>query len=313
MKSKLAILVTGGAGYIGTTLVPMLLERRYEVTVIDKLLFGGIPIIPFFQYPNFHFIKGDIRDKVLMQQAVKGKDVIVHLAAIVGFPACAANPDLAESVNVGGTRTLAQVVSRDQYILFGSTGSNYGAVLNGFCTEETPLRPLTLYGTTKTEAEQIILEETTSTAYRFATAFGVSPRLRLDLLINDFTHQALRQKSLVVYEASYMRTFIHVRDMARSFLHAIDSYRTMRSNVYNVGGNKLNHSKKEVCDMIAKATGAYVHYADVGKDADQRNYKVSYAKVRATGFEPITTVRQGIAELVRTLAAVQISNPHINH
>lgn len=313
MKGKLNILVTGGAGYIGTTLVPMLLERGYRVTVIDKLLFGGTPIIPFFRYPNFHFIKGDIRDKVLMQRTIKGQDVIVHLAAIVGFPACAANPDLAESTNVGGTRILSQVVSRNQYILFGSTGSNYGAVLSGFCTEETPLKPLTLYGTTKTEAEQIVLEETNSTAYRFATAFGVSPRLRLDLLVNDFTHQAMRQKSLVVYEASYMRTFIHVRDMARSFLFAIDHYAKMRGQVYNIGGSRLNHTKRQVCEMIAKATGAYVHYADVGKDADQRNYRVSYQKVARLGFEPTITVREGISELVRALHAVQVYNPHVNN
>lgn len=313
MKGKLNVLVTGGAGYIGTTLVPMLLERGYRVTVVDKLLFGGTPIIPFFRYPNFHFTKGDIRDKVLMHKLVNDQDIVIHLAAIVGFPACAANPELAESTNVGGTRVLAQTVSRNQYVLFGSTGSNYGAVPSGFCTEETPLTPLTLYGATKTEAEQIILEETTSTAYRFATAFGVSPRLRLDLLVNDFTHQAIRQKSLVVYEASYMRTFIHVRDMARSFLFAIENYSKMRGQIYNVGGKKLNHSKKEVCEMIAKATGAYIHFADVGKDADQRNYKVSYKKIRALGFEPTITVRAGIQELVRALAAVQVYNPHVNN
>ena len=204
------VLVTGGAGYIGTTLIPLLLERDYNVTVFDSLLLGGDALLPFFRHKNFHFIKGDIRDKDALRQAVKDKGVIIHLAAIVGFPACSENPDLAYSTNVEGTRNLAILVKKNQYILFGSTGSNYGAVLNGICTEETPLNPLSVYGKTKTEAERILLENTSVTAFRFATAFGVSPKLRLDLLINDLTYQALKQKYLVIYESSFMRTFIHV-------------------------------------------------------------------------------------------------------
>ena len=306
------ILVTGGAGYIGTTLIPKLLERGHEVTVLDKLLFGGQPIIPFFQNKKFHFIHGDIRDKVLMAEAVKDKDVIVHLAAIVGFPACAQDPNFAESVNVHGTRVLADVISRNQYVLFGSTGSNYGIVTSGLCTEDTPLNPLTVYGKTKTEAEGILMDTGACTAYRFATAFGLSPRLRLDLLVNDFTYQAVKNKHLVVYESNAMRTFIHVQDIANSFLFALDHTDAMKGHVYNVGGEHMNHSKREICDMISKATGAYVHYADVGEDADKRDYQVSYEKIRKVGFSPTITVQEGIAELVRALPVIRIHNPHSN-
>lgn len=306
------ILVTGGAGYIGTTLVPKLLERGYDVTVYDRLMFGGTALFPFFKHKNFRFIKGDIRDKVSLSSACKDRDIIIHLAAIVGFPACSENPDLAESTNVHGTRALASILSRGQYVLFGSTGSNYGAVTNGVCTEETPLNPLSIYGKTKTEAEQILLEDTNATAYRFATAFGLSPRLRLDLLINDLTYQAVKQKYLVVYESQFMRTFIHVQDIANSFLFAIDNHARMAGQVYNIGNDNMNYSKRQVCEMIVAETGAHVHYADVGEDADKRNYIVSYDKVKALGFTTTISVQEGIRELARAIPAIQIINPHSN-
>jgi nucleoside-diphosphate-sugar epimerase len=306
------ILITGGAGYIGTTLTPKLLERGYDVTIIDSLMFGAMPIIPFFKFKNFHFIKGDIRDKNIMEEAVKDKDVIIHLAAIVGFPACRENPDLAQAVNVDATRQLASLLSPEQLVLFGSTGSNYGSLVNAICTEDTPLNALSIYGKTKTLAEELLMNETTCTAYRFATAFGVSPRLRLDLLVNDFTNQAVKQKYLVVYEANFMRTFIDVTDIARSFLFAIDNQDKMKGEVYNVGGDRMNHSKREVCEMIAKETGAYVHYADVGEDADKRNYVVSYKKINDLGFDTSVTVEEGIKELVQVVSAIKIHNPHTN-
>lgn len=305
-------LITGGAGYIGTSLVPLLLERSYDVTVFDSLLFGGDALLPFFRHKNFHFIKGDIRDKDTLRQAVKGKDVIIHLAAIVGFPACSGNPALAYSTNVEGTQNLADAVSNDQYVLIGSTGSNYGVVADTICTEETPLNPLSVYGKTKTESERILMENTSATAYRFATAFGVSPRMRLDLLINDLTYQAMKQKYLVIYEANFMRTFIHVHDIARSFLFAMDNREKMRGRAYNVGDKGMNYSKKEICGMIAEKTGAYVHYADVGKDADKRNYTVSYEKISKLGYETTISVEDGIDELVRALSAVKIPSPYSN-
>jgi len=306
------ILITGGAGYIGTSLIPMLLERGDDVTIFDSLLFGGNPLIPFFRFKNFHFIKGDVRDKTALAEAVAGKDIIIHLAAIVGFPACRENPSLAYSTNVEGAQNLVDVVSPSQFVLVGSTGSNYGALEDAMCTEETPLNPLSIYGKTKTEAERIIMENGNATAYRFATAFGISPRLRLDLLVNDLTYQAVKQKYLVVYEAHFMRTFIHVHDIARSFLFAIDHMKAMKGEVYNMGNESMNASKKDICDMIAKKTGAYVHYAGVGEDADKRNYTVSYKKVRDVGYETTVTIEDGVDELIRTFAAVKVSNPFTN-
>lgn len=306
------VLVTGGAGYIGTSLVPLLLEKNYDVTVYDSILFGGDAMLPFFRDKNFHFIKADIRDKERLAAACKDMDVIVHLAAIVGYPACDKDPELAYSVNVGGSQMLADVAGEDQYILYGSTGSNYGAVENGLCTEETPLNPLSIYGKTKTDAERILMARSMSTAFRFATAFGVSPRLRLDALINHMTYSALTQKYLVVYEADFMRTFIHVHDIARSFLFAIENMEKMKGEVYNVGGDSMNRSKRQVCDLIAQKTGAYVHYANVGSDQDKRNYAVSYKKISDLGFVSTVTIEEGVDELIRALVVVKPDNRYGN-
>ncbi len=305
------VLITGGAGYVGTSLIPILLNNSYKVVVYDNLMFGGDAILPFFRNSNFSFIKGDIRDKEKMKDAVKDADVVIHLAAIVGFPACRKEPELAKSVNVDGTQNLIDVTSNEQLIIYGSTGSNYGAV-EDVCTEESPLNPLSLYGQTKTLAERIILENRKAIAWRFATAFGVSARLRLDLLINDFTHKAFTQGYLVVYEKHFMRTFIHVHDMGRIFLFGIENQDKMINNVYNVGNAKMNYSKEDVCDMIKQKTEAYVHYADIGEDADKRNYVVSYEKIKALGYETTITVEEGIDELIRAMNAVQFRTPYTN-
>lgn len=305
------ILITGGAGYVGTGLIPQLLAKNYKVTVFDNLMFGGDAILPFFRDKNFSFILGDIRDKKALGAAVKDADVVIHLAAIVGFPACRKEPELATSVNVDGTKNLVEVVSDDQLIIYGSTGSNYGAV-EDICTEETPLNPLSLYGQTKTLAEKILLENRKTIAWRFATAFGVSARLRLDLLINDFTYKALTQGYLVVYESHFMRTFIHVHDMGRAFLFGIENQDKMVNSVYNVGNEVLNYSKLQICEMIKERTGAYIHYADIGEDADKRNYVVSYDKINKLGYSTTITVEDGIDELVRALKAVQFRTPYTN-
>lgn len=305
------ILITGGAGYVGTGLIPQLLAQKNHVTVFDNLMFGGDAILPFFRDTNFNFIKGDIRDKKMLGDAVKSADVVVHLAAIVGFPACRKEPELATSINVGGTQTLIDVTSNSQLIIYGSTGSNYGAV-EDICTEETPLNPLSLYGQTKTMAERMLLEQRKTIAWRFATAFGVSARLRLDLLINDFTYKAITQGYLVVYESHFMRTFIHVHDMGRMFLFGIENQERMINNVYNVGNELMNFSKIQICEMIKERTGAYIHYADIGEDADKRNYVVSYEKIKKLGYSTTISVEEGIDELVRALKAVHFRTPFTN-
>jgi len=305
------VLVTGGAGYVGTTLVPQLLDKGYEVTVFDNLMFGGDYILPFFRYKNFRFIEGDVRDENALWDAAKSSDIVVHLAAIVGFPACRKEPNLAKTVNVDGTRNLIKVTSKNQLIIYASTGSNYGS-LEEVCTEESPLNPLSLYGQTKTLAEKMLMEERTTIGYRFATAFGVSPRMRLDLLINDFTYKAITQGYLVVYEAHFMRTFIHVHDMGRAFIFGIENQDKMKNNIYNVGSEKMNYSKKDVCELIKEKTGLYVHYADIGEDADKRNYVVSYKKINSLGYDTTVSVEEGIDELARALRAIKFKTPYSN-
>ena len=312
METK-KIFITGGAGYIGTTLIPMLLERNYYVTVYDSLIFNnGNTLIQFMSNPKFHFIRADVRDKEKLAKAMKGYDVIIHLAALVGFPLCKrAGEDETNSVNVEGTRSVLAGLEENQYLLFGSTGSNYGVVTD-ICTEETPLNPLSSYGRTKTIAEGEVMNRKNSTAYRFATEFGISPRLRLDLLVNDLTYRLMTDGYVVIYEAHFLRTFIHVRDIAKSFIFAIDNQDKMANEVYNMGSNLLNHSKKEVCDMIqSNVPNSLVHYAEFGEDADKRNYQVSYDKVQKLGFNTTITLQEGIEELTKTISALEIvSNYH---
>lgn len=305
------VLITGGAGYVGTTLIPQLLAENFKVKVFDSLLFGGDYILPFFRNPNFSFIKGDVRDAEALEKECKDADIVIHLAAIVGYPACRKDPELAESVNVTGTRNVIKATSKDQLIIYGSTGSNYGAV-EDICTEDSPLNPLSLYGQTKTLAEKMLMEERNSIAWRFATAFGVSPRMRLDLLVNDFTNKAVKEGYLVVYEKHFMRTFIHVHDMGRAFVFGIKNRDKMVNNVFNVGSVKMNYSKQDICELIKQQTNAYVHYADVGEDADKRNYVVSYEKINSIGYDTTIKVEEGISELVKSLEAIEFMNPYSN-
>ncbi|UCB47399.1 MAG: NAD(P)-dependent oxidoreductase [Spirochaetota bacterium] len=305
------ILITGGAGFVGTTLTPYLLEKGMEVCVFDNLMYGGNQLLPFFRNPDFEFIKGDVRNEEEIKAAVKGRDIIIHLAAIVGYPACRKEPRLARDVNVEGTKNLIKSLSKDQLVIYASTGSNYGKV-DDVCTEETPLNPLSLYGQTKTLAEYMLLEKCKTVAYRFATAFGVSPRLRLDLLINDFVYRALTEGYLIVYEKHFMRTFIHVFDMARAFLFAIENADRMVKEVYNVGSDSMNYSKEQICELIQKKISCYVHYASIGEDKDKRDYVVSYEKIKKVGYETTISVEEGIEELKRALYAVQIEKQYTN-
>jgi nucleoside-diphosphate-sugar epimerase len=311
-SKKIRVLVTGGAGYVGCTLTAKLLEEGYNVVVYDNLMSGGRGILPFFANPGFEFIKGDIRDKQSLAQAVKGADYVIHLAAIVGYPACKRDPRLAEEVNIDGTMNLLAVRAPSQRILYASTGSNYGAYDGGMCTEETPLNPVSLYGTSKTKAEQAIMKSGNALSFRFATAFGVSYRMRLDLLINDFVYRALREKSLILYEKEFKRTFIHVRDMGRTFHFAIENFDKMQNEVFNVGSENMNFSKQDIAEKIQQKIPFYLHFADVGKDEDQRNYEVSYEKIRKHGLTTTIDVDQGIDELIRACAVIDLRSEFSN-
>lgn len=306
------VLVTGGAGYVGSTLVPILLERGFHVVVLDSLMYSnGASLLGCFHHKRLEFQEGDIRNAADVRQALRGVEVVIHLAAIVGYPACRKDEQQAYQVNVRGTANLVEQLSRSQRLIFASTGSNYGAV-SELCTEETPLNPLSVYGKTKTEAEQIVLQHPESIVYRFATAFGISPRLRLDLMVNDFVYQALYTKNLIVYEKDFQRAFIHVRDMAESMLFAVAHGERMRGQVYNIGSEALNLTKEDVAKKLRERLNFYLHFADVGKDEDQRNYEVSYKKIHSLGFRTSVSLEDGIDELIRGLRIIKLKNPLSN-
>ncbi|WP_406701025.1 NAD(P)-dependent oxidoreductase [Singulisphaera sp. Ch08] len=306
------ILVTGGAGYVGSTLVPMLLEQGHSVRVYDSLKFGGQGLLPCCQHQSFELIKGDVTDEAGVKKALEGMDAVVHLAAIVGYPACKKEPQLAQATNVDGTRNLLSQRKPDQKVIFASTGSIYGAVPDYICNEKTPRAPITLYGETKATAEQMVLDAGNGIAYRYATAFGVSNRMRLDLMPNDFTYQAVKNKSLIVYQGGFKRTFVHVRDMARSMIFALEKWDTVKDDVYNVGHETMNFTKEDVARKILEHVDFYLHFAEFGSDADQRNYEVSYEKIRAKGFETTVDLDRGIAELVRAAQLIEFQNPFAN-
>ncbi len=295
------VLVTGGAGYLGTVLTTRLLEAGHDVTVFDNLRHGGAALLPFFERPSFRFVRGDVRDREAVAEAVRWADAVVHLAAIVGYPACLKFPELARETNVGGTESVVQALSPSQILIYASSGSSYGK-LDTTCTEESPLEPISLYAMTKSEGEAIALSHPRATALRFATAFGVAPRLRMDLLVNDFVYRAVVDKQLIVYERNFRRTFIHVRDMARSVLLALDRIGQMSGQPYNVGHESLNLTKEQIA----------LAFSDEGHDLDARDYEVSYEKIRALGFEPTVTLEQGIRELIRVVQVVDFSNPYTN-
>ncbi|KKU21837.1 MAG: hypothetical protein UX31_C0011G0029 [Candidatus Nomurabacteria bacterium GW2011_GWA1_46_11] len=309
MKKQKKVLITGGAGYVGTSLIPQLLEEGYDVTIFDRLLWGGDVLIPFTVSKNFKFIRGDVRDKAALGKAVKNADVIIHLAAIVGFPACDMNPKLADETNVGGAKNLAAVVSKSQHVIYASSGSNYGRVLDEICTEETPLRPISRYSRNKTAAELVLMDKTTCTALRPGTAFGVSPRLRLDLLPHQLTMSALKDKKMVLYEADAIRPFIHVRDFGRAMIHAVETPK-MKNQVYNLGADSLNYTKKQIAETIAKETGAKIEESNAWEDPDKRTYDVSYKKLASTGFRPTITMREGILEIIRVLPVTHFPQPY---
>lgn len=306
------VLVTGGTGYVGSVLVPRLLKGGHRVTVIDNLMYGtGHIVLGLLKDKHFAFVKGDVRDRATMEPLIRSHDVIVHLAAIVGFPACEKNQEAAVSTNVGATKLLSSLLSKEQLVLYASTGSNYGQV-ESVCTEETPLKPLSLYGTTKTQAEEWLVQNNTAIAYRFATAFGLSPRMRLDLLINDFVYQAVVNQYLIMFEKAFKRTFIHVDDMAASFLFAMENAGRMQGNVYNVGDNRSNFTKEDIALKIAAKVQYYLHFADIGEDKDKRNYEVSYAKINSLGFQCDVSVDNGIDELIGAIPVLEHRSQYRN-
>jgi nucleoside-diphosphate-sugar epimerase len=310
-NSERRIVVTGGAGYYGSLVVRQLLAAGYRVHVVDNLMYGPMSLMELFIHERFSFTRGDVLDTELLKRELDGAWACVHLAALVGYPLCKKEPERAVAVNVGGTKSVLEALDPQTKLIYASTGSNYGEV-QGVCTEETPLNPLSLYGETKTEAEYLCMARGRVSSYRFATAFGLSPRLRLDLMINDFTWQALVQRYLLVYEKHFRRTFIHVRDMARCVEHTLENWETMQGNVYNVGDDSMNFTKEEIVRLLQSKIQFACHFAEVGSDADKRDYEVSYQKIRATGFRTSISMEQGVQEMVRGLSLLEFRKPYSN-
>jgi nucleoside-diphosphate-sugar epimerase len=301
------VLVTGGAGYIGSILVPTLLREGHEVTVVDSMMFAQSSLLDVAYDPCLTIVRGDARDKRLMERLVEGQDVLIPLAALVGAPLCAKEPYAACSTNVGAVEMLLSLRSKQQKVIFPNTNSGYGLGQGeAECTEESPLSPISVYGRTKCEAEQMVLDAGNSVTFRLATVFGVSPRMRLDLLVNDFTYRAVTDGFVVLFEAHFKRNYIHVRDVARAFVHAMDNFETMQGQAYNVGLSDANLSKLELCERIKQQVPKfYITEASIGEDPDKRNYVVSNAKIEATGFRPKHSLDAGIAELIKGFQVVR--------
>ena len=298
---SLNILVTGGAGYLGSIMVPELLKLGHKVTVVDTFMFGQTSLSEVCFMDNFNVVKGDIRNKSFLKKLVKDKDIIIPLAALVGAPLCNRDEIGTFTINRDAIQTLSDVLSKEQRVLMPITNSGYGVGQDGiYCTEETPLNPISTYGKTKVEAEEIILERENSISFRLATVFGMSPRMRLDLLVNDFTYRAVNDGFIVIFEGHFKRNYIHIRDVARAFIHGIENFDKMKGNAFNIGLSDANLSKLELCDIIKKQIPNFtIMEAEIGKDPDQRNYIVSNEKIEATGFEPKFSLDMGIKELIK--------------
>jgi len=295
------ILVTGGAGYIGSTLVPMLLEKGAEVTVVDNFFYKQNSLLDVCFHPKLKIVRGDCRDKKLMKSLMKGQDFIIPLACLVGAPLCDKFPQEARAINLDAIKLILALRSKKQKIIYPNTNSGYGIGEAGiYCTEKSPLKPISLYGKLKVEAEKTLLRSGNVIALRLATVFGISPRMRLDLLVNDFVYRAVNDGYVVLFEADFKRNYIHVRDVSNAFIHAIDNFESMKNEPYNVGLSDANLSKRELCEEIKKQIPKFTFViSPIGKDPDKRNYIVSNDKIEKTGYKTQVSLANGIAELIK--------------
>lgn len=307
------VLVTGGAGYIGSVLTKALLDEGHEVRVLDNFRYNQNSLLDCCFSDNFSIMRGDCRNKDTLSKAIKDVDVVIHLAALVGAPICNADPVGAQTTNLDAVKLLLSIRSKDQKILFPCTNSGYGiGEKDKYCTEETPLKPISLYGTTKVDAEKAILESGNSISFRLATVFGVSPRMRTDLLVNDFVLRAVRDKYLVIFEGSFKRNYLHIRDVARVFLHGIKNFDAMKGRPYNVGLSDANLSKLELCQTIKKHIPEFSFMeSPIGEDPDKRDYIVSNERIEKTGFKPKYSLDFGIDELIK--AYTVLKGPHYSN
>jgi nucleoside-diphosphate-sugar epimerase len=301
------ILVTGGAGYIGSILVPELLNKGYEVTVIDSFLFGQQSLLESCNQEKLTIIRDDVRNQNLLLNETNKSDCIIPLACLTGAPLCNKDPVGAQQINFYQIKFIADKKSKDQMLIFPCTNSGYGVGEEGvYCDEKTPMRPVSLYGKLKVEIDKYLLDQGESVTFRFATIFGSSPRMRLDLLVNDFTYRAIIDRTVVLFEANFKRNYLHVRDAAQSFIHTIENYSGMQGEPFNVGLSDANLSKKELCEAIKKEIPDFQYViSEIGKDPDQRNYIVSNDKIEATGYQTKVSLSDGIRELKKAFQIIR--------
>ena len=307
------ILLTGGAGYLGSVLTSDLLNEGYKVKVVDNFYYNQTGLSGLCHYKNLEIINGDIRDNNLIKEALKDCDIIIPLAALVGAPICKKDPVGAQTINHDAIIMMLRERSNQQPIIMPTTNSAYGSGDdNNYCTEESKLNPISKYAIDKVEVEKKLLAQGNAISFRLATVFGMSPRMRLDLLVNDFTYRAVKDKFIVLFESSFKRNYIHVRDISRVFRHAINNFSSMNNNIYNVGLSNANISKLELCQIIKKYVPDFVYIDEpIGKDPDQRNYIVSNEKIEKTGFVPKVSIDDGVQELIKGFAMIR-NNFHGN-
>ena len=295
------VLVTGGAGYIGSVLVPTLLKKGYSVTVVDNLMHDQLSLLECCADPRFDFIKGDICDKNLISAMIPQFDVIIPLAAIVGAPACRINPALTRLVNSDAHLNIIQKTSPAQCVIFPTTNSGYGiGEKDSYCTEESPLRPISEYGRTKVEIEKAFLDNGNAITFRLATVFGTSPRMRMDLLVNDFTYRAYKDRFILLFEEHFRRNYIHIRDVANAFVFGLDNYDRMKGQPFNVGLSSANLTKRQLCEKIKEHIPEFhIYSAPIGEDPDKRDYLVSNEKIESLGWKPEYSLNDGIKELIK--------------
>ena len=295
------ILITGGAGYLGSVLTPTLLAQGHEVTVLDNFYFNQNSLLDCCHHKNFSVVRGDCREEYVVKPLVAKADLIIPLAALVGVPICNTDHIATRTTNQEAVEMICRLASKQQWVIMPVTNSGYGVGEKGkFCTEETPLNPISTYGITKVKAEEAVLSRANSISFRLATVFGTSPRMRVDLLVNDFVYRALHDRAVLIFEGHFKRNYIHIRDVARAFMHGMANFEKMKGKPYNVGLEEANMSKLELCAVIQKHLPKFVYVeAPIGEDPDKRDYIVSNARIAGTGFKPEWSLDAGIVELIK--------------
>ena len=295
------VLVPGGAGYIGSVLIPMLLSEGHEVVALDNFMYSQSSLNHVCYHPQFSIVKGDLRDKEVLEPLVAWADVVIPLAALVGAPLCKQDPFTATAVNHDATLNLIRSLSPTQGIIMPTTNSAYGTGdENHFCTETSPLNPISQYAQEKVKVESALMEHPNAISFRLATVFGMSPRMRIDLLVNDFVYRAVHDRAVLLFESHFKRNYIHIRDVCRAFIYGMNHFEEMRGEIYNVGLSDANLSKKELCEKIKEHIPSFTFVdAPIGEDPDQRNYIVSNEKIHQAGFYPQFSLDDGIEELMK--------------